>query len=382
MRGKERSDRWLVGAASILMIGAIAFGAQQKADETHPISLNNGVSIELTTDWQKTSAAGGSPPSGLGPYAPPFHFSEALVVSSDQRNALLELATSDNPLMGHDSYWLDAQLHSPAGSGMSMTDFLFYLFLPPSRSCIDHTLQANADASRAPQTGDSTDQADLQVFYPCDYSSTTSDFYASQLSSGVMFQQKSDGPHAFPVVSDFQLASMEQVDVSGLTFFVFEGQSQHAVDEDTLGRFNLPKDLQGAHADFFWAIGAESPFPFVRDESRKDVPLIHLAYAGLAPGPNPNKRPEFMDLLHHIKYLKPGAPSAEPSAPGAPTATPPNTAPAEPTNPATAPPSTAQPNAAPGSRLLQPLRRTILPTRPLRLTPEASNRRATNPPNT
>jgi len=223
---------------------------------------------------------------------------------------------------------------------MSMTDFLFYLFLPPSRACLDHTLQVNADASRAPQTGDPTDQADLQVFYPCDYSSTTSDFYSSQLSTGLMFEQKSDGPHAFPVVGDFQIAPMEQVDVSGLTFFVFEAQSQHAVDEDTLNRFNLPKEMQGAHADFFWAIGAESPFPFVRDENRKDVPLIHVAYAGLAPGPDPNKRPEFMDLLHHIKYLKPAQqvppppPAAEPSAPAG------QTAPAAPPESPTAQPST------------------------------------------
>jgi hypothetical protein len=321
VRGEKHSgQRLLLAAASLLLVAAV-LGAQQKAEDTHPYSLNNGVSIELTTDWQKTTASGGSPPSGLGPYAPPFHFSEALVVASDQRNALLELATSDNPLMGHDSYWLDAQLHSPPGSGMSMTDFLFYLFLPPSRACIDHTMEVNANASRAPQTGDPGDQSSLQVFYPCNYSSTTSDFYSSQLSSGVMFQQKSDGPHAFPVVGDFQIASMEQVDVSGLTFFVFEGQSQHAVDADTLNRFNLPKEMQGAHADFFWAIGAESPFPFVRDENRKDVPLIHVAYAGLAPGPNPNKRPEFMDLLRHIKYLNPTGPPSPTAAPVPPAAT-------------------------------------------------------------
>ena len=183
MQSEKHSMVRLLAAAGVLLLGAIAVGARQKADETHPYSLNNGVSIELTTDWQKSNASGGSPPSGLGPYAPPFHFSEALVVASDQRNALLEIATSDNPLLGHDSYWLDAQLHSPPGSGMSMTDFLFYLFLPPSRACIDHTLQANANASRAPQTGDPGDQASLQVFYPCDYSSTTSDFYSSQLST-------------------------------------------------------------------------------------------------------------------------------------------------------------------------------------------------------
>jgi hypothetical protein len=313
---ERHSGRQLLVAAGILLLGVIAFGAQQKLDDTHPYSLNNGVSIELTSDWQKTAAPSGAPPAALGPYAPPFHFSETLVAASDRRNALLELAVSDNPLMGHDSYWLDAQLHSPPGSGMSMTDFLFYLFLPPPRACLDHTLQVTANASRAPQTGDPSSQGDLQVFYPCAYSSSTSDFYSSQLSAGMMFQQKNDGPHAFPVVGDFQFAPMEQLDVSGLTFYVFEAQSQQSVDEDTLNRFKLPKDMQGAHADFFWAIGAESPFPFVRDEGRKDVPLIHVAYAGLAPGPNPNKRPEFMDLLHHIKYLKPTAPgpSSEPAA--------------------------------------------------------------------
>jgi hypothetical protein len=312
--GRTNYRRWhLPGAAVLLLVAGIAYGARQNAEETHAFSLNNGVSIELTTDWQKTDAGSAPPPAGLGPYAPPFRFSQGLVVASDQKNALLELATSDNPLRGHDSYWLDAQMHSPPGSGMSLTDFLFYLFLPPSRACLDNTLQVYADASRAPQSGDETTQANLQVFYPCEYSSSTSDFYSSQLSSGVIFRQKNDGPHAFPVVGDFQLASMEQVDVSGITFFVFEAQGQHEISADTVSRFNLPKDMQGAHADFFWAIGAESPFPFIFDDSRKDVPLIHLAYAGLALGPNPNKRPEFMDLLHHVRFQKPADQPAPPS---------------------------------------------------------------------
>jgi len=270
-----------------------------------PFSLNNGASIDLAADWHKTDGGAMSPPSLIGSYAPPFHFTNALVASNDQQEAMLELATSDNPLAGHDSYWLDAQMHSPPGSGMSLTDFLFYLFLPPSQSCLGHMFEVYTEASRAPQSGDPSSQSDLQVSATCTFTASLSDFYSSQISSAITFEQTAGGPRAFPDVKDFQLTPMEQVDVSGLTFFVFEAQSTQGISADAVAHFNLPKELQGAHADFFWAIGAESPFPFVRDPGRKDAPVIHLSYASIAPGPNPNRRPDFMDLLHHVHFNPP-----------------------------------------------------------------------------
>jgi hypothetical protein len=267
-----------------------------------PFSLNNGVSVDLTGDWHKTDGGAISPPAALGPFAPPFHFTNALVAVSDQQNAMLELATSDNPLAGHDSYWLDSQMHAPPGSGLSLSDLLFFLFLPPSASCLEHTFEVYTEATRAPQSGDTATQSDLQVSSNCTFSSSLSDFYSSQLSSAITFEQTANGPRMFAVVKDLQLAPMEQVDFSGMTFYVFEAQRTQGISAEAVTHFNLPKELQGAHADFFWAIGAESPFPFVRDPERKDTPIIQFSYAGLAPGPNPNMRSEFIGLLHRVKF--------------------------------------------------------------------------------
>jgi hypothetical protein len=63
-------------------------------------------------------------------------------------------------------------------------------------------------------------------------------------------------------------------------------------------QFNLPEDLQGAQVDFFWAIGAPSPFPFMVDPTHRNVPLIHVVYAGADLGAN--QRPVFMKLLQNV----------------------------------------------------------------------------------
>ena len=70
------------------------------------------------------------------------------------------------------------------------------------------------------------------------------------------------------------------------------------LDLATVDHFNLPDEMQGSQADFFWAVGAPSPFPFFRDPQRKNVPLIQVAYAGIGLGPN--KRDIFMKLLRQV----------------------------------------------------------------------------------
>ncbi len=91
---------------------------------------------------------------------------------------------------------------------------------------------------------------------------------------------------------------MEAVQSNDLTFYVFEAQAESPISRAVVNHFNLPDTLEGAQADFFWAIGAPTPFPFIRDSTRKNIPLIHVAYAAVGPGPN--KRPEFLHLLHQI----------------------------------------------------------------------------------
>jgi len=71
------------------------------------------------------------------------------------------------------------------------------------------------------------------------------------------------------------------VEASGLTFYVFEAQGRMWLDLATVDHFNLPDEMQGAKADFFWAVGAPSPFPFIRDPQRKNVPLIQVVYTGM-----------------------------------------------------------------------------------------------------
>ena len=76
---------------------------------------------------------------------------------------------------------------------------------------------------------------------------------------------------------------------------MFEAQGRMQLDLAAVNHFNLPDEMQGAQADFFWAVGAPSPFPFFRDPQRKNVPLIQVAYAGIGLGPD--KRDIFIRLL-------------------------------------------------------------------------------------
>jgi hypothetical protein len=91
---------------------------------------------------------------------------------------------------------------------------------------------------------------------------------------------------------------MEKVEANGLTFYVFEAQGRTQLDLATVDHFNLPDELQGAQPDFFWAVGAPSPFPFLRDPQRKNVEVIQVAYAGIGLGPN--KRDIFLRLLRQV----------------------------------------------------------------------------------
>ena len=62
--------------------------------------------------------------------------------------------------------------------------------------------------------------------------------------------------------------------------------------------YNLPESLQGSRSDFFWAIGAPSPFPFVADSAR-NTSLLHVAFATAAAASN--NKADFARLLHGIR---------------------------------------------------------------------------------
>jgi hypothetical protein len=291
---------------AVLVLGA-AFRApkpppqqqEQRRSDLQRYFLENGVSIDLGPNWKPSGAGNAAPPGGLGPYAPPFRFNQILFLTNERQYTLLQLATSDNPLIGHDAYWLDTQMHATNGTGASLPDYLFFLFLPPSHSCMDDVLAKLAAASRPAEpdpSGGEFSKSELQVTYSCSYAPTLSDFYSQQLTTGITFRQALNGPRAYGDFKNLEMPPMEQVDFGGMTFFVFEALSHEAVSENAVHYFNLPAETQGLHADFLWAVGTTSPYPFVADPSRK-TPIIHLGYAGAGP----NRRTDFLRILERVR---------------------------------------------------------------------------------
>jgi len=189
-------------------------------------------------------------------------------------------------------------MHS-AGSGSSLVDYLFYFFFPPPRDCLDGGSEAYRKARSQAEMPDQAVSPELSVPTYCKHAPTLADFYSRELSLGVTFQFTNGVEHAWGIYPEFYLAPMEQVEANGLTFYVFEAQGRTQLDLATVDHFNLPDESQGAQADFFLAVGAPSPFPFVRDRQRKNVPLIEVAYAGIGLGPN--KRNSFMRLLRQVR---------------------------------------------------------------------------------
>jgi hypothetical protein len=309
---KVRRDGWkgFVAAAGMLLawgMSARTMGAQaaasaaagESAARTIVHAVTNDVSVELPVAWSEFNP--GDAPAALGPYSPPFHLGGILALQNLPANAIVQFATSDNPLLGHDANWLDGQMHQPSGSGMSLVDFLFYDFFPPSAACINEAMANNARASFAPSPNSSSSDAPpvLQVTYACRHDVTLQGFFGAQVSSGITFVQTNQGPRAFGVTAQFYLAPMERVTSPGMTWFVFSAQRVNPVTPSTSSHFNLPVNLQGAQAEFYWAIGAVNPFPWVYDGGRPNQQLIHVAYAGVGLGGN--KRAEFMVLLQKVQ---------------------------------------------------------------------------------
>ena len=307
-----RLNGWaaLVGTAGMLLVwgmsarttsaqAAASAAAGESAARTIVHAVTNDVSVELPAAWGEFNP--GDAPAALGPYSPPFHLGGILALQNLPANAIVQFATSDNPLLGRDANWLDGQMHMPSGSGMSLVDFLFYYFFPPSASCIDEAMANNARASFAPSPNSSSSDAPpvLQVTYACRHDVTLQGFFGAQVSSGITFVQTNEGPRAYGMTAQFYLAPMERAASPGMTWYVFSAQRLNPVTPGASAHFNLPASLQGAQAEFYWAIGAVSPFPWVYDGGRSTQQLIHMAYAGVGLGGN--KRAEFMALLQKVQ---------------------------------------------------------------------------------
>src|ERR1700733_8328428 len=307
--GRDGRKWFVVATAALLAWATLAgtAGAQTTAGAAAGDSaarmiehgITNGVSAQLPAAWSEFKP--GDAPAALAPYSPPFHMSGILALQNSQANAIVEFATSDNPLLGHDANWLDGQLHMPSGSGMSMVDFLFYYLFPPSAACINEAMANNPRASFAPSPNNSASDAPpvLQVSYACRHDVTLEGFFGAQVSSGITFVQTNEGPRAYGMTAQFYLAPMERATSPGMTWYVFSAQRVNPVNPGTSAHFNLPTNLQGAQAEFYWAIGAVNPFPWVYDGGRTSQQLIHMAYAGVGLGGN--RRAEFMALLQKVQ---------------------------------------------------------------------------------
>jgi len=290
---------WCTGARTTGAQAAASAAAGQSAARTIVHAVTNDVSVELPVAWSEFNP--GDAPAALSPYSPPVHLGGILALQNLPANAIVQFATSDNPLLGHDANWLDGQMHQPSGSGMSLVDFLFYDFFPPSAACINEAMANNARASFAPSPDNNSSDAPpvLQVTYGCRHDVTLQGFFGAQVSSGITFVQTNEGPRAYGMTAQFYLAPMERVTSPGMTWFVFSAQRVNPVTPGASAHFNLPPNLQGAQAEFYWAIGAVNPFPWVYDGGRPNQQLIHMAYAGVGLGGN--KRAEFMALLQKVQ---------------------------------------------------------------------------------
>jgi hypothetical protein len=290
---------------------AAAQAAAEAGSEVH--SLGNDVTVKLSANWTAAAPKEMPPPDELRAYSPPFHLIAVLQLQNARTDSILQLTTSDNPLMGHDSNWLDEEMHKPAGSGMSVLDVLYYYFFPPNKGCMDEAFNgvkqatfapspaaASAAASGAPTipSGNSTDPQ-MQLTFHCRHTPTLDGFYEAQLSTGITLVQTNNGPRAYANVPQFYLAPMERVASQGITWYVFEAQRTDAVSSNAMTRYGLPATLNGAQTDYFWAIGSSDPFPWTYDGRHASTTLIHVAYAGVGVGGN--KRANFMNILQRVQ---------------------------------------------------------------------------------
>ena len=287
--------------AALLVVPAFHFVPHLlQSEPLNAYALSNGAAIALTPDWASQQVTHIPPPGPLASSAPRLNFSDFLVFQNVADHSQLEFGLSNNPFIGRDAYWLDTEMHrQPADGGMLA--YLFYFFFPPPHACLD---RASSDYERAAgqHAGDDASQtspADVNIHIDCQYAPTISDFYSYLLSPGVTFRRQSGTESRGGALRNLYLPPMDQREINGLTFFIFEAQGTRGITVETTNRFNLPDSLQGTQPDFLWAVGAPSPFPFTRVATRKNVPLIHVVYAGMALGAN--RKADFLGILQNVR---------------------------------------------------------------------------------
>jgi hypothetical protein len=276
----------------------------KQADESNQYALSNGTAIRLSADWTSRTQTYVPPHSSLASSAPPLKLYDFQLFQNIADHSQVEFAISNNPFLGRDAYWLDAEMHRPPGSGEGMISYLFYYFFPPPPPCLEGASSQYEKASReSASSSDSATQADVKISFDCQYAPTLSDFYSSFVSASVTFRRESGSEHREGALRDLYLLPMDKREFNGLTFYIFEAQGRREISLGTTNRFNLPDSLQGAQPDFLWAIGAPVPLPFAPDTTRKNIPLVNVVYAGVAVGAN--KKADFLRILRTVQMPQP-----------------------------------------------------------------------------
>src|SRR5438034_9215431 len=105
--------------------------------ELKRFSLLSGTSIDVAPDWIEREQMPLPPSPRLAPFAPHVTFLEFSALENPRMHSVLRIATTTNSFLGGDEVALDTQMHSAAGSGNSLADYLFYFFFSPPRDCLD-----------------------------------------------------------------------------------------------------------------------------------------------------------------------------------------------------------------------------------------------------
>lgn|GEM_PF-3158180 len=292
----------------ILIFATGSLRAQDAAPSARSFSFAGQARLDLPRDWSVYADVLLPPPPLLIPSAPHLVFSDFLLLQNLTSPGVLELGVSDNPFLGSDAVQLDIGVHQ---------DFvrdLFYFFFPPPRTCLARAKNSFEEVKRREEErGEQEEQAQeknpkksavarnhVGLSETCEFSPTPSDFFASQLSTSVLLRETRHGDRVEGHWRNFYIPPMEVLEIKGKTFFIFEARAEQPVERGDIERFGLPDDRRGERAHFFWAIGANTPFPFFRDPHRKDLQLFHVVFANL--GLDGDGRSEFRKLLDNITF--------------------------------------------------------------------------------
>jgi hypothetical protein len=293
---KTRLSAFLLAAA--LALGGLAPNRQHHTGQIGPtdqFSLTNGAVIRLPSAWAPLPVTHIPPPAPLAPSAPPLRFADFLSFQNAADHSELEFALSNNPFLGHDSYWLDTEMHEPREG---MVNYLFFFFFPPPYACLDGA-SAQYEHAESEAAGNNAPPTDVTINLTCQYTPSLPAFYSYFISPRVTFSRVSGTEHREGALRHLFLLPMDQREFNGVTFFIFEAQGTQELTLETLDHFNLPDSLQGMQPDFLWAVGAPSPFPFSHLTSRKNIPLVNVAYAGVAYGAA--RKPDFLRILRTVR---------------------------------------------------------------------------------